>query len=174
MQAGGPQLVVGTIGPKTVRSAAAWAEGLAGITLDLDLDKESALFDVARQAWQEADKPAPHLATSFWFALGDGDEPRAQVHRSSCTPLHCAAMGGHMTVAMRLLEARPGLISIKDTKGKTPAWWAARRGHTVLAATLRALEAKAADAKAAGAGSSLSNGSATVKKYQVAPTAEES
>ena len=100
------------------------------------------------------------------------DGPRAQVHRSSCTPLHCAAMGGHMTVAMRLLEARPGLISIKDTKGKTPAWWAARRGHTVLAATLRALEAKAADAKAAGAGSSLSNGSATVKKYQVAPTAE--
>ena len=81
VQAGGPQLVVGTIGPKTVRSAAAWAEGLAGITLDLDLDKESALFDVARQAWQEADKPAPHLATSFWFALGDGDEPRAQVHR---------------------------------------------------------------------------------------------
>ena len=81
MQAGGPQLVVGTIGPKTVRSAAAWADGLAGITLDLDLDKESALFDVARQAWQEADKPAPHLATSFWFALGDGDEPRAQVHR---------------------------------------------------------------------------------------------
>ncbi|HEX7824831.1 MAG TPA: LLM class flavin-dependent oxidoreductase, partial [Mycobacterium sp.] len=23
----------------------------------------------------------PHLATSFWFALGEGDEARAQVHR---------------------------------------------------------------------------------------------
>ena len=81
VQGGGPQLVVGTIGPKTVRSAAAWADGLAGITLDLDLAKEVALFDVARGAWAEAGKPAPHLATSFWFALGDGDEPRAQVHR---------------------------------------------------------------------------------------------
>lgn len=81
VQAGGPQLLVGTIGPKTVRSAAAWAEGLAGTTLDLDVDRENALFDVARTAWADAGKPKPHLATSFWFALGDGDEPRDQVHR---------------------------------------------------------------------------------------------
>ncbi|MCP9271106.1 LLM class flavin-dependent oxidoreductase [Mycolicibacterium arenosum] len=81
VQHGGPQLLVGTIGPKTVRSAAAWAEGLAGTTLDLDAERENALFDVARTAWAEAGKPKPHLATSFWFALGDGDEPRDQVHR---------------------------------------------------------------------------------------------
>jgi alkanesulfonate monooxygenase SsuD/methylene tetrahydromethanopterin reductase-like flavin-dependent oxidoreductase (luciferase family) len=81
VQAGGPQLLVGTIGPKTVRSAAAWAEGLAGTTLDLNVDRENDLFDVARTAWAEAGKPKPHLATSFWFALGEGDEPREQVHR---------------------------------------------------------------------------------------------
>lgn len=81
VQAGGPPLLVGTIGPKTVRSAAAWAEGLAGTTLDLDVRRQNELFDVAREAWAEAGRPAPHLATSFWFALGEGDEPRAQVHR---------------------------------------------------------------------------------------------
>jgi alkanesulfonate monooxygenase SsuD/methylene tetrahydromethanopterin reductase-like flavin-dependent oxidoreductase (luciferase family) len=80
-QHGGPRLLVGTIGPKTLRSAAPWAEGLAGITLDLDVTKQDELFDVARTAWAEAGKPKPHLATSFWFALGDGDEPRIQVHR---------------------------------------------------------------------------------------------
>jgi alkanesulfonate monooxygenase SsuD/methylene tetrahydromethanopterin reductase-like flavin-dependent oxidoreductase (luciferase family) len=80
-QSGGPPLMVGTIGPKTVRSAAAWADGMAGTTLDLDLDKQNDLFDVARTAWRDADKPKPHLATSFWFAIGDGDEPRAQLHR---------------------------------------------------------------------------------------------
>ena len=80
-QHGGPRLLVGTIGPKTVRSAAPWAEGLAGITLDLDLDKQDELFDVARTAWAQAGRPEPHLATSFWFALGDGDAPRAQVHK---------------------------------------------------------------------------------------------
>lgn len=81
VQPGGPPLLVGAIGPKTIRSAAAWADGVAGTTLDLDLAKQSALFDVARDAWAAADKPKPHLATSFWFAVGAGDEPRAQVHR---------------------------------------------------------------------------------------------
>ncbi|ANW67988.1 luciferase [Mycobacterium sp. djl-10] len=77
---GGPSLLVGTIGPKTVRSAAAWADGMAGTTLDLDVDKQNELFDVARHAWAEAGKPKPHLATSFWFALGPHEAARAQVH----------------------------------------------------------------------------------------------
>lgn len=81
VQPGGPSLMVGTIGPKTVRSAAGWADGMAGTTLDLDVAKQNELFDVARAAWREAGRPNPHLATSFWFAVGDGDEPRAQVHR---------------------------------------------------------------------------------------------
>jgi alkanesulfonate monooxygenase SsuD/methylene tetrahydromethanopterin reductase-like flavin-dependent oxidoreductase (luciferase family) len=80
-QSGGPPLFVGTTGPKTVRNAAAWADGLAGTTLDLDTTKQNALFDVARDAWAEAGRSAPHLATSFWFAFGEGDEPRRQVHR---------------------------------------------------------------------------------------------
>ncbi|MHC9294032.1 LLM class flavin-dependent oxidoreductase [Mycobacterium sp. LTG2003] len=81
VQTGGPPLHIGTIGPKTVRDAAAWADGVAGTTLDLDLDKQAELFDIARAAWAQAGKPKPHLATSFWFALGEPDEARAQVHR---------------------------------------------------------------------------------------------
>ena len=80
-QHGGPRLLVGATGPKTLRNAAQWADGLAGITLDLDLDKQNDYFDIARTAWAQAGKPEPHLATSFWFALGDGDAPRAQVHK---------------------------------------------------------------------------------------------
>ena len=81
LQPGGPELLVVAIGPKTVRSAAAWADGLAGTTLDLDVDKQNELFAVARTAWAEAGKRKPHLATSFWFALGDAEDARAQVHR---------------------------------------------------------------------------------------------
>ncbi|QZA10007.1 LLM class flavin-dependent oxidoreductase [Mycolicibacter heraklionensis] len=80
-QPGGPPLVVGTIGPKTLRSAATWAEGLAGITMDLDVAKQNELFDVARDAWRQAGRAQPYLATSFWFALGDRDEARDQVRR---------------------------------------------------------------------------------------------
>ncbi len=81
VQTGGPPLMVGTIGPKTVRSAAAWADGVAGTILDLDVAKQNELFEVARESWAQEGKPKPHLATSFWFAMGDGDGPRAQMHR---------------------------------------------------------------------------------------------
>ena len=78
---GGPRLLVGTIGPKTFRSAAPWADGLAGITLDLDVAKQDELFEVGRTAWAQIGKPEPHLATSFWFALGSPVDSRAQMHR---------------------------------------------------------------------------------------------
>jgi alkanesulfonate monooxygenase SsuD/methylene tetrahydromethanopterin reductase-like flavin-dependent oxidoreductase (luciferase family) len=81
VQPGGPPLLIGTIGPKTLRSAAPWADGLAGTTLDLDVTKQNELFDVARHAWANAGKAKPHLATSFWFALGSVDDARQQVHR---------------------------------------------------------------------------------------------
>lgn len=79
---GGPDLLVGTMGPRTIRSAAAWADGLAGVTLDVDPGGVRRLFDVAESAWAEAGRGQPRLTTSFWFALDDGDgSARAQVHR---------------------------------------------------------------------------------------------
>ena len=82
VQPGGPEILVGTTGPKTIRSAAAWADGLAGFELDLDVARTEMLFDVARAAWSEAGHPAPRLTTSFWFALDDGDgAARTQMHR---------------------------------------------------------------------------------------------
>jgi alkanesulfonate monooxygenase SsuD/methylene tetrahydromethanopterin reductase-like flavin-dependent oxidoreductase (luciferase family) len=81
VQAGGPPLLIGSIGPKTIRSAAAWADGVAGAALDLDVVKQNELFDVARAAWAGAGKPRPHLATSFWFAFGSHQQARAQIHR---------------------------------------------------------------------------------------------
>ncbi len=81
IQPGGPPLLVGSIGPKTIRSAAAWANGLASTTLDLDAAAQNELFDVTRAAWAQAGKAKPHLATSFWFALGSPEQARAQIHR---------------------------------------------------------------------------------------------
>lgn len=86
VQPGGPELLVGTMGPKTIRHASHWADGLAGVTLDLDLDAVGALFDLTRTAWAEAGRGTPRLTTSFWFALDDGTvggsgRAREQVHR---------------------------------------------------------------------------------------------
>ncbi|MDT5094877.1 MAG: hypothetical protein QOH60_4240 [Mycobacterium sp.] len=81
VQVGGPELLVGTTGPKTIRSASLWADGLAGVSLDLDTENVSALFEVARNAWAGKGKPPPRLTTSFWFALGERDAAREQIHR---------------------------------------------------------------------------------------------
>ena len=82
VQPGGPELLVGTLGPRTIRSAATWADGLAGMSLDLDLAEMDKVFTLTRDAWREAGRPAPRVTTSFWFALDDGDgSAREQVHR---------------------------------------------------------------------------------------------
>lgn len=79
---GGPELLVGTHGQRTLRHSARWADGLAGMSLDADVAGTATLFDVAREAWAAADRPAPRLTTSFWFALAEtSEDPRAQVHQ---------------------------------------------------------------------------------------------
>jgi alkanesulfonate monooxygenase SsuD/methylene tetrahydromethanopterin reductase-like flavin-dependent oxidoreductase (luciferase family) len=81
VQPGGPELLVGTLGPRTIRSAAAWADGLAGMSLDVDLAEMARVFALTRDAWAEAGRPAPRVTTSFWFALGEPAAAREQVHR---------------------------------------------------------------------------------------------
>jgi alkanesulfonate monooxygenase SsuD/methylene tetrahydromethanopterin reductase-like flavin-dependent oxidoreductase (luciferase family) len=81
VQACGPEVLVGTMGPRTVRHAAGWADGLAGVTLDLDAAAVSELFELARRSWAEAGRGEPRLTTSFWFALGEAEPARGQVHR---------------------------------------------------------------------------------------------
>jgi alkanesulfonate monooxygenase SsuD/methylene tetrahydromethanopterin reductase-like flavin-dependent oxidoreductase (luciferase family) len=81
VQPGGPTVLVGTMGPKTVRHAADWADGLAGVTLDLDIAAVSELFELARASWSASDRGAPWLATSFFFAIGERETARAQVHQ---------------------------------------------------------------------------------------------
>jgi len=79
MQPGGPEILVGTLGPRTIRHAAAWADGVAGFATEVDPPAIDTVFDQARRAWQEAGRTRPRLTTSFWFAVGE--EPRAQIRR---------------------------------------------------------------------------------------------
>ena len=81
VQPGGPELLVGALGPRTIRSAATWADGLAGMSLDLDPAEIERVFILTRDAWHEAGRPEPRLTTSFWFALGEQDAAREQVRR---------------------------------------------------------------------------------------------
>ena len=49
--------------------AAEWADGLAGITLDLDTGMQNELFDVGRAAWAEELKLHDELFTQLAYHL---------------------------------------------------------------------------------------------------------
>lgn len=54
-----------------------------------------------------------------------------------CPPLTLAAHKGHERVAMRLVQAAPAAANMRDSvHRRTPAQWAARGGHAVLAERL--------------------------------------
>jgi alkanesulfonate monooxygenase SsuD/methylene tetrahydromethanopterin reductase-like flavin-dependent oxidoreductase (luciferase family) len=77
IQAGGPELLAGAMGPRAIRLASHWAEGLCGFTWGATTEEIAPTFEIAREAWSEVGKAAPKLITGFWFALGEG--ARAQV-----------------------------------------------------------------------------------------------
>jgi alkanesulfonate monooxygenase SsuD/methylene tetrahydromethanopterin reductase-like flavin-dependent oxidoreductase (luciferase family) len=78
VQVGGPRLIAGSMGPKSIARAARWADGVDGAwTLDGDRAQVRASFDMVVDAWQAAGRSdAPHLSTSIWYALGDDAESR--------------------------------------------------------------------------------------------------
>ena len=78
VQPGGPPLIAGSLGPKSVARAARWADGVDGAwTLDGDEATVRGAFDVIEDAWKAAGRTEkPHLSTSIWYALGDDAEDR--------------------------------------------------------------------------------------------------
>ena len=78
VQAGGPPLIAGALGPKAIGRAARWADGVDGAwTLDGDEAAVRGAFEMIESAWRAAGRDdEPHLSTSIWYALGDGAEDR--------------------------------------------------------------------------------------------------
>jgi alkanesulfonate monooxygenase SsuD/methylene tetrahydromethanopterin reductase-like flavin-dependent oxidoreductase (luciferase family) len=77
VQAGGPPLYSGALGPKAIARSAQWAEGICGFSLDPLGDDHRATFASIESAWQGAGRPdAPRHVSSFWYSLG----PEGQTH----------------------------------------------------------------------------------------------
>jgi alkanesulfonate monooxygenase SsuD/methylene tetrahydromethanopterin reductase-like flavin-dependent oxidoreductase (luciferase family) len=73
VQPGGPPILVGAMGPKAIRRAAGWADGIYGWSMDSSAAPVKQHFDLARAAWREAGREQrPRLVTGFWYSLADG------------------------------------------------------------------------------------------------------
>ncbi len=80
VQPGGPELLAGAMGPRAVRLAAGWADGLTGFSWGADPGEVAPIFDMARKAWKAEGRPAPKLNTGFWVAVGAGARDQLAGH----------------------------------------------------------------------------------------------
>lgn len=80
---GGPELLLGAIGPKSLRRVATFADGLLSWSFAPDPDEARRAFDAVEQAWQEAGRAGkPRLLCGCYYAVGPdaGDELAAYVN----------------------------------------------------------------------------------------------
>jgi alkanesulfonate monooxygenase SsuD/methylene tetrahydromethanopterin reductase-like flavin-dependent oxidoreductase (luciferase family) len=82
VQPGGPELLAGAMGPRAVRLAASWADGLTGFSWGADPDEVAPIFENAQKAWGEEGRKAPKLKTGFWVAVGEGAQQQLTGHLS--------------------------------------------------------------------------------------------
>lgn len=97
VQAGGPPILAGVMGPKATRRAAAWADGVylwSGNGSGTEIDRMTRRVD---EAWQEAGRDAPpRRVAGFWFSLG----PNAQERLEAYVYGYLAVLGDDMARAM--------------------------------------------------------------------------
>jgi alkanesulfonate monooxygenase SsuD/methylene tetrahydromethanopterin reductase-like flavin-dependent oxidoreductase (luciferase family) len=80
VQEGGPEVLAGSLFPKSIRRAARFADGLKGFSFGPTAHEVGAGFELARSEWRNAGRPDPRLCTGFWFALPPrGGDGRAQM-----------------------------------------------------------------------------------------------
>ena len=69
VQAGGPPIYAGALGPKSLARAAVWADGITGFSLNADPAELAPALDAARRAWTEAGRASQPRFTSACFVV---------------------------------------------------------------------------------------------------------
>jgi alkanesulfonate monooxygenase SsuD/methylene tetrahydromethanopterin reductase-like flavin-dependent oxidoreductase (luciferase family) len=70
VQHGGPAILSGSIGPKSIAAAARFSDGLSGFSFMASLEEIQQAFDQFRQAWElEGRQGRPRLVASFWYGI---------------------------------------------------------------------------------------------------------
>lgn len=76
VQPGGPQLLAGAMGPKSLARASCWADGVSGFSLNANADEMGASVVAAHRAWTDRGRDTPpRVISGCFYALG-GDHPQ--------------------------------------------------------------------------------------------------
>ena len=77
VQKDGPPLLIGAMGPKSMRRGARWADGVYVFSMNGDRDEVGGMLQMADAAWQEqGNRPAPRKMAGFWYSLAADSEQK--------------------------------------------------------------------------------------------------
>lgn len=77
LQKGGPPLLIGAMGPKSMRRGAEWAQGLYAFSLNGESHEIASMLGMADAAWEEAGREdRPYRMAGFWYSLADDADAR--------------------------------------------------------------------------------------------------
>lgn len=81
VQSGGPQVLVGAIGPKSIVSAAHYADGLSGFSMLASLSEIRESFELFKREWQLVGRSGkPRLIASFWYGIEQKGKEQMEQH----------------------------------------------------------------------------------------------
>jgi len=76
-QAGGPKILAGAMGPKSIERCAVWADGLYAWSGNAQSAEWDNTFAMADAAWQRAERPnKPYRLAGFWYTLADNGQQK--------------------------------------------------------------------------------------------------
>ena len=77
VQAGGPPILAGVMGPKATARAAHWADGVYSFSMTGSAVETAGFFNTAEHAWQAAGRATPpQKVGGFWYCLADNAEEK--------------------------------------------------------------------------------------------------
>lgn len=98
VQAGGPPILAGAMGPKALARAAQWADGVSGFVINASARDMAAAATAAERAWVDAGRSeAPRIVSGCFFSLG---VPDSQAVLRGFTHAYLSIFGADFAVAM--------------------------------------------------------------------------
>lgn len=77
VQAGGPRILAGVMGPKSMARVAHWADGIYAFSMNGNRSEIETLFRMADEAWEKAGRStAPRKVGGFWYSLAPEGKSR--------------------------------------------------------------------------------------------------
>lgn len=98
VQPGGPPILAGAMGPKAMRRAARWADGISGFSIAGDAEEIGKVNALADACWLEANRDAPPTKISGSFVAVGVDESPATLH--SFTARYLGFLGSSLADAI--------------------------------------------------------------------------